>query len=252
MAKKPEEFAEPVGPRGLLRVDGGVPVGLHDPVPAVDDRRRCRPSVARTGLPDRQALQVRPRSRGSPTATTCTSGTTHRADGRWRIYAFADAAAAGEPSALGGLGGVDGDSPESPIAGVHARRRRPRLRARRQGRLPAAPRGDRPRPRAGGLPARGSARSALIDYEKVYAAAPDDGHLRAARHRPRAGASSSCGPTSTSRPSCRSPRRTSSPSSSRSSCVPAIRRREPASRSRETDRPPCTVARPSVYAAYIA
>ncbi|MFC8733321.1 FAD-binding monooxygenase [Luteimicrobium sp. NPDC057192] len=39
----------------------------------------------------------------------------HRADGRWRLYAFADAAAPGEPSALGAWAAWLLDSPESPV-----------------------------------------------------------------------------------------------------------------------------------------
>jgi phenol 2-monooxygenase len=40
----------------------------------------------------------------------------HRADGRWRIYAFADAALPGEPSALTDWAQWMSDSPDSPLA----------------------------------------------------------------------------------------------------------------------------------------
>src|SRR3546814_15407796 len=39
----------------------------------------------------------------------------HRADGRWRVYAFADAPAAGEPSGLGEFAQWLANSPESPV-----------------------------------------------------------------------------------------------------------------------------------------
>lgn len=47
-------------------------------------------------------------------------GHQHRADGRWRVYAFADQPAAGEPSALTAWARWMGDAPDSP---VHAHRR---------------------------------------------------------------------------------------------------------------------------------
>ena len=65
-----------------------------------------------------------------------------KADGRWRIYAFADAPAAGEPSALAAWAewlSIAGVAPGA----VHTRRRGRRRRVRRQGDLPAALRGCR-------------------------------------------------------------------------------------------------------------
>ncbi|TFD79154.1 FAD-binding monooxygenase [Cryobacterium fucosi] len=96
----------------------------------------------------------------------------HRADGRWRVYAFADAAAAGEPSALADWAHWLQTSPESPL-GVHT----PAGSAIDSvfdvkvvyqqahtgvdlGRVPEA-----------FLPKTGPLR--LIDYEKLYAADPE-------------------------------------------------------------------------------
>ena len=107
-----------------------------------------------------------------------------RADGRWRVYAFADAAAPGEPSALREWAEWLGTAPGSPL-----------LRHTPAGTDPdsvldvkvvyqqdhfGVEFADVPEvftPRVGPF--------GLVDYEKVYATDPAAGHLRAARHRPR-------------------------------------------------------------------
>ena len=58
--------------------------------------RPCSPATTptctwRAGFPPGRRLQVRARWSGSAMPSACTSGTPHRADGRWRLYAFADA-----------------------------------------------------------------------------------------------------------------------------------------------------------------
>ena len=89
------------------------------PSTAVDDRRGCHAPGARDGLPDRQAIQVR------RVVRVCDGNLVHlghhaKADGRWRIYAFADAPRRGR--AIGGhrLGRVDA-SPTRPLAGSRPR-----------------------------------------------------------------------------------------------------------------------------------
>ena len=177
---------EPVGARGLLREDGRVPGGLHDPVPAVDARSPSR-RISRSQRASRSAsASSRRRSRGSPTAIDVHLGHHHRADGRWRVYAFADAAEAGRRMPRRWPNGRSGwpSASDSPLRALHAGRRRHRQRVRRQGRLPAATRRiDLGRVPELFLPRTGPFE--LIDYEKVYAADPERRHLRAARHRPR-------------------------------------------------------------------
>ncbi|MGP3535548.1 FAD-binding monooxygenase [Microbacterium sp. RD1] len=96
----------------------------------------------------------------------------HRADGRWRIYAFADAPAAGQPSALGEWAEWMATSPDSPVAtftpagadvdSVFD------VKVVYQQTLDGVEFGDVPeifRPRVGPF--------AVIDYEKVYAVDAD-------------------------------------------------------------------------------
>ena len=95
MAKKPDEFAEPAGARGLLRADRRVPGRLHDPVRALADRRRRRRTrTLATGFP------IGKRFKSAPVVRVCDGNPVHlghhaRADGRWRIYVFADEAVPG-------------------------------------------------------------------------------------------------------------------------------------------------------------
>ena len=98
-------------------------------------------------------------------------GHQHRADGRWRVYVFADAAT---PSALIDVGRLDGR-----LAGLPgARRRRPTATtstpSRRQGRLPAAARRRRRRGRAASSSCPRIGPFGLVDYEKVFATHPDE------------------------------------------------------------------------------
>jgi phenol 2-monooxygenase len=95
-----------------------------------------------------------------------------KADGRWRMYVFADAARAGEASALADLANWLADAPESPLAAtpegldadawfdVKVVYRQPHTDVD-LGAVPGV-----------FLPRRGSFE--LIDYEKVYAALPGD------------------------------------------------------------------------------
>ena len=92
MAKKPEEFESPSELEDFYVRTAEFPAGLHDPVRAVDDRRRGDAPGPGHRLPDRQALQVRAGACGSATPTRVHLGHHATADGRWRIYVFADAA----------------------------------------------------------------------------------------------------------------------------------------------------------------
>ena len=118
---------EPVRARGLLRVDGRVPRGVHDPVPAVDDRRPRHPSVPRHRLPDRQAVQVRPRRAGRrrerrpPRA----SPPGRRPLARLRLRGRRASGRAVRPRGLGGLDGELARVAPRPVhpAGVGSRQR---------------------------------------------------------------------------------------------------------------------------------
>ena len=98
--------------------DGRVPRRLHDrsTSPRWSIARAPRTRTWRPASRSASASSPR-RSCGSATPTRCTSATTHRADGRWRIYAFADGAAPGErrPRSPTGPPGSP-TSPESPLA----------------------------------------------------------------------------------------------------------------------------------------
>ena len=131
MARKPEEISRPVRTLAdFYLVDRRVPVGVHDAVRAVDDRRRMpRTRQLATGLPARQALQVRRGRARRATATPCTSVTTRRPTGAGASTPSPTRRPRASASALADVGGVAGDSPESPVARLHAGRRRPRRRA---------------------------------------------------------------------------------------------------------------------------
>ena len=181
MAKKPEEFASPVGARGVLRADLRVPRRLHDPVRPVAHRRRGVASGARDRLPDRQAVQVRagragvrrqpaaPRPPGDgrrPVAhlrvrrrRTCRRGIRRREPRRVArdLTRLADRR--------------------------DARRRRPRRVVRREGDLPAGPHGCRPQRRARRFHAAHRSVRAHRPREGVRRR-PGAGHLRGSGHRP--------------------------------------------------------------------
>ena len=127
--------------------------------------------AARAGLPARQALQVRPRSRGSPTATTSTSGITPGPTG-------AGASTRSRTRAAAGSRRRSADWAEwmalARVAGraVHAGRGRPRRVLDVKVDLPAAHDDvDSRGCRGCSCPATGPFE--LIDYEKVYAVAPE-------------------------------------------------------------------------------
>ena len=137
------------------------PAGFMTAVPAVDDRRPSRRTrTLATGFPIGKRFKSAPRRRGSATPTPCTSATTPRADGRWRIYVVRRRGGGRRAVAARRLGRVAGR-----LAGLAGRAPRPTgadvdAVVRRQGRSTSSDHTDVDIARgARGVPARRSARS---------------------------------------------------------------------------------------------
>ena len=164
--------------------DRRVPGRLHDQYPPSMLIGEPTHQHLATGFPVGKRFKSAPVVRVAD-ANPLQLGHHARADGRWRMYAFADAAAPGEASALAAR--AAGFRPRRFAAARTRPPARHRRRLRHQGGLPAAVRRRGPRPvPAAFLPPTGP--FGLIDYEKVYAADPERrhrGHLRAARNQPR-------------------------------------------------------------------
>ncbi len=114
MAKKPEEFDDPTELEDFYVRTAEFPAGFMT---------EYQPSMI-TGAATHQALAtgfpVGKRFKSAPVERVCDGndvhlGHHHRADGRWRIYAFADRPAAGERSALARWAEWMSTSPESPL-----------------------------------------------------------------------------------------------------------------------------------------
>jgi phenol 2-monooxygenase len=146
------------------------------------------------GGPDHQELAagfpIGKRFRSAPVVRVCDGVPIHlghhaRADGRWRIYAFADGAAAGEASALTALAAWLREAPESPLAATPDGADDGAwfdVKAIYQGPFDGVGMERVPPvflPRTGPF--------GLVDYEQVYAADPED-DIFAAREVDRAGA----------------------------------------------------------------
>ena len=144
-----------------------------------------------------------------------------RADGAWRIYAFADASGTATARARRLPGGVAefADPPLHPDGGGH------RQRHRRSRGLPAGtPRPQGRRAAVDAAAAQGALRADRLREGLLPRPQERPGHLRPARHRPRARARwSSSVPTSTFRTCCRWTRTTNSRPSSARSCSIASR-----------------------------
>ncbi|MCK9794566.1 FAD-binding monooxygenase [Isoptericola sp. 4D.3] len=115
MAKKPEEFDSPSALEDFYVRTAEFPAGFMT---------QYAPSMI-VGGATHQALApgfpIGKRFRSAPVVRVADANPTHlghhaRADGRWRIYAFADAPAAGEPSALASWAEWLATSPDSPLA----------------------------------------------------------------------------------------------------------------------------------------
>lgn len=171
MAKRPEEFDDPSELETFYVRTAEFPAGFmtcYAPSMIVGDDRHQRLA---TGFP------VGKRFASARVTRVCDGNPVHlghhaTADGRWRIYVFADAAAPGEDSGVSRLAAWLVDDPASPLAAtpagldpdawfdVKAIYRQPHTELE----LRRAPEVFLPRVGEFGL----------IDYEKVYAALPDD------------------------------------------------------------------------------
>ena len=192
MAKKPEEFENPSELEDFYVSTAEFPAGFMT---------QYAPSML-IGGPAHQDLAtgftIGKRFKSAPVVRVCDTNPVHlghqaTADGRWRIYVFADAAApqagqqgAGQPGrgvARRRVRRLAGER-AGLAARRHPRRGRPRRLVRREGDLPAGPHEHRHRRRAGGVQAAGGAVPAHLPREGLRHGS-DGGHLRAARHRPR-------------------------------------------------------------------
>jgi len=172
MAAKPEEMEDPSALEDFYMKTIEFPAGFmtqYEPSMIIDGAAR---QELATGFP------VGKRFKSNPVVRVCDAnpkhlGHHHRADGRWRIYVFADAAAAGEPSKTTELAEWLASAPDSPVvaytpegADVDAwfdvkviyQQDHPRVE---MDRVPAI-----------FLPKVGPFQ--VVDYEKVYAADPAD------------------------------------------------------------------------------
>ena len=100
---------------GVLRAVASVHRGRRHPLRALVAHRRGETPAPRRGIPNRDAVPLGfgdpPRRRQAGPARPC-----RRADGRWRLYAFADAATPGDPaSRLRALCEHLEHSPDSPV-----------------------------------------------------------------------------------------------------------------------------------------
>ena len=186
MAKKPEEFESPSALEDFYVSTAEFPAGFMTQYqPSMIVGRDIHQSLA-TGFPIGKRFKSARVARVAD-GNDVHLGHHHRADGRWRVYAFADAARPGEPSALADWAEWMANSPESPARPVHARRRRipTACSTSRSSTSSATARSTSARCRR--CSCREVGPFGLTDYEKVYAVDPGRGHLRAARHRPRRG-----------------------------------------------------------------
>ena len=114
MAKKPEEFSDPAELETFYTQTFEFPAGFMT---------QYRPSVI-IGDPGHQGIAtgfpVGKRFKSALVTRVCDTNPLHlghqaTADGRWRIVAFADRPAAGQPSRLAAFGEWLGSSPDSPV-----------------------------------------------------------------------------------------------------------------------------------------
>ena len=153
-----------------------------------------RPSLV-TAEPTHQDLAagfpIGTSSKSAPVVHVCDANPVHlghhaRADGRWRIYAFADGAAPGDAPALSQFAAWLSDDDESPLRCTPSEGRRRRL-VRREGDLPGAVRHRRHRRGPGGVPPADRAlrpRRLREGLRRWFGTGRHGrGHLRGPRHR---------------------------------------------------------------------
>ena len=119
MAMKPEEFASPSELEDFYVRTAEFPAGfMTQYAPSLIVGEPAHQELA-TGFP------IGKRFKSATVERVCDGnplqlGHHARADGRWRVYVFADAAHAGEPSAVADLAEWMSSSPESPLAATPA------------------------------------------------------------------------------------------------------------------------------------
>jgi phenol 2-monooxygenase len=171
MAKKPEEFASPSELEDFYVRTAEFPAGfMTQYAPSLIVGEPAHQELA-TGFP------IGKRFKSAPVERVCDGNPVHlghhaRADGRWRIYVFADAARAGEPSGVAELAEWMLSAPDSPLAATP-----PGADPDAWFDVKAIYQQDHTQVDLGVVPALFLPRVGpfqLIDYEKVYAA--DPGH----------------------------------------------------------------------------
>lgn len=119
MAKKPEEFASPSELEEFYAQTFEFPAGfMTQYAPSLIVAEATHQALA-DGFP------IGKRFKSAPVVRVCDANPLHlghqaTADGRWRIYVFADAARAGEASAVSDLADWIANSPDSPVAATPA------------------------------------------------------------------------------------------------------------------------------------
>jgi phenol 2-monooxygenase len=115
MAKKPEEFDNPSELEDFYVRTAEFPAGfMTQYAPSLIVGGSTHQGLA-TGFP------IGKRFKSAPVVRVCDTNPIHlghhaKADGRWRIYVFADGAAAGEPSAVSDFAEWMAAAPDSPLA----------------------------------------------------------------------------------------------------------------------------------------
>jgi phenol 2-monooxygenase len=116
MAAKPEDFDSPTELEDFYTRTAEFPAGfMTEYVPGLTTGTKDHQDLA-TGYPVGKRFKsskVARRAEGNPVEL----GHLHEADGRWRIYVFADAPAAGQDSKLSELAAWLKDSEQSPLVG---------------------------------------------------------------------------------------------------------------------------------------
>jgi len=114
MAKKPEEFEDPAALGDFYTKTAEFPAGfMTEYPPSMLVGEATHQSLA-MGFPIGKRFKSAPVVRVAD-ANPVHLGHHHRADGRWRLYAFADAASPDEPSALTNWARWIATSPDSPV-----------------------------------------------------------------------------------------------------------------------------------------
>ncbi len=115
MAKKPEEFESPSALSEFYVSTAEFPAGFMTQYPPSMITGEATHQALATGFPIGKRFKSAPVVRVADT-NPVHLGHHHRADGRWRLYALADAPAAGVPSRLQDWAEWIAASPDSPIA----------------------------------------------------------------------------------------------------------------------------------------